>query len=163
MRGAGMLAAALVAASSGCGSKPAQIYRQDGSVRSAVIVRSDAETLWVRPTGQREEVAVPRAEVADISHPGMPGLVLGPVMIAGGAATAIWAGVGLADDDSRGGLVPAGIVLLPLLVIGVAAAGVGTGLTISSARSRERSIEAATPPRGAVSVQVGPSGLLVRF
>ncbi len=76
------LTAALLALLCGC-STTATISRKGGPTVEAKIQRSDREYLFVK-TEDKAEAVIPRAEVADIDHPGNATAVLGGLLSAYG-------------------------------------------------------------------------------
>lgn len=105
---------------SGC-STTATIGRVDGGAYTARIVRSDQRSLFVKTSAEGQEIAIPRANVSEIDHPGNGMAVFGALLTAYGAMN-IAAGAGTCSEV--GGAYCVGTVLpaavgIPILIWGM--------------------------------------------
>ncbi|MCP3138193.1 hypothetical protein [Pyxidicoccus xibeiensis] len=113
------LTAALLALLCGC-STTATISRVDGSSIDAKIARSDSNSLFVK-TGGGAEAVIPRAQVADIDHPGNGTAVFGGLLSAYGALNIV---AGMETCGEQGGAYCVGTFLpaaigVPMLIWGL--------------------------------------------
>ncbi len=146
----GPLVAALVALVAPACSTTAAIRRNSGPNYEASIVRSDADAIYVRG-GNGALYRVPRADVAEIDHPGNGLLVTGLASLAFGAI--IMAGGLDADRDDRRtvGLVYGVPGLTMALVGGVLYSG-----STAAARAFERAPAYTLPVHAPGREQIAP-------
>lgn len=166
-----LLRAMLVAslALGGC-STAAQFLMADGEEVSGTIVGGDVETVELVVQVEQDDRGVTearrrltRSEIVRMQHPGERAFYAGLGLI--GVATALTAlGVAgtIAVESSEDSDPQDALVGVPL-IFGAIGLAIHIPQTICSHRTWKTSVEAFEPPADAVSVQLAPSGLLVRF
>lgn len=87
--GAVVRAASLGLVLAGCGTN-ATVTRKRGDEVEGKLLGRHAGQLWVQSTGDRK-VAVPEEDVADVTHPGTPAMVVGGGTLVLSALLFVWA------------------------------------------------------------------------
>lgn len=87
--GAVVRAAVLGLVLAGCGTN-ATVTRKRGDEVQGKLLGRHAGHLWVQSTGDRK-VAVPEEDVADVTHPGTPAMVVGGGTLVLSALLFVWA------------------------------------------------------------------------
>jgi hypothetical protein len=140
------LTAALLALLCGC-STTATISRINGGTVEARIARSDDKSLFVK-TAEGPEVAIPRADVSEIDHPGNATAVFGGFLSAYGALN-IAAGIETCGEVGGayciGTFLPAAIGV-PMLIWGLKTWGDSLSAASNHSTSGYTGVVPAPPP-----------------
>lgn len=140
------LAVALLTMLCGC-STTATISRINGATVEAKIARSDSSSLFVK-TAEGPEVAIPRADVSDIDHPGNGTAVFGGLLSAYGAMNIA---AGLETCGELGGAYCVGTFLpaaigIPMLIWGMTTWAGSTGAAANTSPSGHTGVVPSPPP-----------------
>lgn len=161
------LSLALAGASlTACGAGTVAVTRSDGAVLEGYPAGGDTTHVWVYEPRTQQQLAVARAQITDIDHPGDARIWAGGVLGAFGALMLVPAAILLTDDEDPNGaesLILVGSLTLGIGTLAWAVPLITTGIAEHAASEATLDPSHGPPPEPPTTMYLGPTGVRITF